>query len=168
MDAPRGRRDDRDGGRSRPRDDFEESRMGPSPRRGRYDEDGGPRARRYEDDEPRPRRRRPPPWEDDEYGANVGERMVNLLTGRRRAVAPGANALPGAPAEEPKKEGAGRVQMTIFGLVVLAWLVGAGLGFMLNRPTAVSGATAAPTQTVAPSTTPNGTASPTTTTTPTH
>jgi hypothetical protein len=97
--------------------------------------------------------------------------MVNLLTGRRRAVQPGINAPAGAPAapvEEPKKEGAGRVQLTIFGLVVLAWVLGAGLGFVLNRPTAVAGAAATPTQTVAPTTPTVGTASPTVTKTPTH
>ena len=88
-------------------------------------------------------------WEDDEEGNNFGQRMVNHLTGRGRAVRP-ATASGGAPAEEPpaEKENAGKTQLTIFGLVILAWLLGAGIGFITQRPHAVATLGANPTPVV--------------------
>ncbi len=104
----------------------------------------------------------------------MGERMVNMLTGRRPALRPdlpGAAEAAAPPAAEAKS-GAGKVQLTIFGLVVLAWLIGAGLGYMTNRPVALAGTsvsgsgTPAPSLTASPATTPSP--APKTTPTPSH
>lgn len=164
---PRGRDDlDEAPRRSRNRDDIEEP-----PRRSRRDEFDEPprrsrrdgfdeaprRSRRDEYDEPRRSRSRRSGYDDDE---NFGHRMMNVLTGRARAVRPGDAASASAP---PAK--GGNFLMPILLMVVVAWLVGAGAAYTLEKPgpvpTSDIPAVTTPATTGTPSLTPQVSPSPT-------
>lgn len=141
--------------RSRSRDDLDEP-----PRRSRRDEyDEQPRrSRRDEYDEPRRPRSRRSGYDDDE---NIGHRMMNVLTGRARAVRPG---MPGAAVSAPPAKG-GNFVMPILLLVLVAWLAGAGAGYIQTKPGPAQTSDTPPVTTGTPSLTPQ--TSPSVTTTPT-
>ncbi len=86
--------------------------------------------------------------------------MFNALTGRSRAVRGGAIS------KEEAAKSTRKTRLVIIAFVLLAWGLGAGVGYVKNRPANLSvtaTSTPAPSVTASPSASPSGTPHPTST-----